>query len=1135
MNRIALTLIIFLLAGVFASPGCSKNPVTPSVSSGQDSGLTISSSNVNNHHMLGSYDIVIEAGTNQVNTIPDRSTDFHFNLTKIFIDTFSLSVVLPPGQSDPPNGLFVVDFTLTHPFDTETEFTIFDVKGIVMAPGTLPIGSLFFSDVDETQLENADGFTRWWNPAEFTQSGVFGYIENQFANTPGAELTASVNPYRYFADILDNLEGLQPVFLEPLNNDMGRGVFTTGTTNTRRYNVRFPMLPAPDFRFSYVIDACWALPAPNPPLAVPDDFPIEANQPEAFNLVLVDKINTLYYDVDNGLGGGVLQLKLNVHDWQGQALGDIAAQVESVRIFSPDLFPGGVSAVFDSQTALKASYTADLTGTAIPTSAGKVLVAVKVKSAGGPDYNQGFTYPAPDTSVAAWQTLILDIPEVTCTPDANNDFNEALPVSFDSEIYDQICLPNDYKDFYEIQITGGYAYDAKIELFCDVSQTKVGLYDSTHTLVREDDIVGGSATIPLSDPGMETGQYFIRVYTSNPSQIAPYVLKLTGPFASPDSPVDITPDGLFLEPNFIWIHDNYAIMGGDRLWIYDISDPSNPVYLQAFDYTIRDFATFNYPYLYYSDSNDLSLLDLTTPEAPVSYPDIITFEFSDQLYSMCSNSTHLYLSWYDNSMGDYYMLFYDISSDPTNPIELNNFLAPYSCDDLDLLDPEGPATSLLMTIHNELYSYLIEDPLNPQLLATHTYPANNVIQETVVDDGYIYTAVFDTIVHQGYTHILHTNILTPKGSVNVPGTARSIDISWPYVTIGDGPAGFSVCDATDPDNPQYDSTVPMVTDGMDVAAVGDYAYITPDSQGLEIFSINPPGTPSLSRQKVVNYCISLVIKDGYLLVVDYNKAVKTIDISNPANVYVAAEFWVNDFLRDMSLDQNLLMTAGGKQWSLNDVSDPLAITDLAYTVETHDVSQILLQGDHAYVAIKDPAKTVRIYSIAIPSAPVYVTSITFPSTVRDIMYYSPNMYYALQNSIEIYTADAPMPPAYVGSYSNSPDIHYDLTSYGSRMYILTSSELQITDLTNPDIPVHVCALPLPGVNWLSEIYVDGYYAYAYGFYRIPEICSIWPPDSPAKLGYLYDGMTWAPSDLVTLDGYLYLGTGGRGLKVFDLY
>ncbi|MCK4720787.1 hypothetical protein KAU08_09015, partial [bacterium] len=69
MNRIALTLIIFLLAGVFASLGCSKNPVTPSESSGQDSGLTHSSSNLNNHHMLGSYDIVIEAGTNQVSTI----------------------------------------------------------------------------------------------------------------------------------------------------------------------------------------------------------------------------------------------------------------------------------------------------------------------------------------------------------------------------------------------------------------------------------------------------------------------------------------------------------------------------------------------------------------------------------------------------------------------------------------------------------------------------------------------------------------------------------------------------------------------------------------------------------------------------------------------------------------------------------------------------------------------------------------------------------------------------------------------------------------------------------------------------------------------------------------------------------
>ena len=38
----------------------------------------------------------------------------------------------------------------------------------LMTPGTLHLGSLVLANTNETRLLNADGYTRWYNPTEFT-------------------------------------------------------------------------------------------------------------------------------------------------------------------------------------------------------------------------------------------------------------------------------------------------------------------------------------------------------------------------------------------------------------------------------------------------------------------------------------------------------------------------------------------------------------------------------------------------------------------------------------------------------------------------------------------------------------------------------------------------------------------------------------------------------------------------------------------------------------------------------------------------------------------------------------------------------------------------------------------------------
>ncbi|MCK4720659.1 hypothetical protein KAU08_08370, partial [bacterium] len=311
MYRSQNPLIILVLFSMILLIGCQGHPASPDIQQQSDLTSREPQSDIRSHHSLGSYLVELNTRDSSVDILPLRSSDLHLNLTKIFVNMMGLDIVVVPGESDPPTGLFVLDFTLTHPLDEQPQFSIFDVKGIVLTPGTLNIGPLVFADAGETRLENADGYTRWWNPTEFTQPGIFGYTDGLFTNTTAGQLTSTVNPYKYFADILGPEDPLSAVYYEPLENDMGRGVFTDGASNTRRYNLRFPMDPGPTVLFGYVIDGCWDFPVPNPPDAVPDDFPIEANQPEAYDIVVAAKANSLYYDSESGTGGGVLRLQVN--------------------------------------------------------------------------------------------------------------------------------------------------------------------------------------------------------------------------------------------------------------------------------------------------------------------------------------------------------------------------------------------------------------------------------------------------------------------------------------------------------------------------------------------------------------------------------------------------------------------------------------------------------------------------------------------------------------------------------------------------------------------------------------------------------------------------------------------------------
>jgi hypothetical protein len=166
----------------------------------------------------------------------------------------------------------------------------------------------------DTHLLNPDGYSRWWNPAEFpTNLGTMFSYNDGAIGTPdsAADYNCTLNAYKYFADELgptDPLANLSPA---------GRGVFTTGKKNIRHYKIE---LGNDGLIFNYAIDACWKMPKGSAPWDIPDDFGQEANRAEAYRISVVETQNSLH------TGAGQLDLEIWVYDWFNPELNTVTIE-----------------------------------------------------------------------------------------------------------------------------------------------------------------------------------------------------------------------------------------------------------------------------------------------------------------------------------------------------------------------------------------------------------------------------------------------------------------------------------------------------------------------------------------------------------------------------------------------------------------------------------------------------------------------------------------------------------------------------------------------------------------------------------------------------------------------------------------
>ena len=337
--------VSLLLAMHFAIllTGCSgaHNPVSGNPVPDETSIASQTENPVSHTCLWGLYDISIDPNTATATVNPVRSAMFTLNVQKL-INMVPPYLALDLNKIVPGSGYIDVDVDvrLAHPFPGHPEFNCYDLRGVFMGDGSgvlehnndikYPVpgtDQMMLDDPDDHDGGGPDGYSRWFNYTEFNPSisyaPLFAYTPG-LLNMPDFNGTATINPYKYFADTLASNQGVWG-FLVAHPELHGR--FSSTSSVERNYYIRFPDEKGFEFGFAWVVD--WQ---------DPDTHPANAHEAVACK---ADFDNTLYYQTSANWGGELV-VDISVFDWyaetSGGAMEDYSIIFESNILDSPYVF-----------------------------------------------------------------------------------------------------------------------------------------------------------------------------------------------------------------------------------------------------------------------------------------------------------------------------------------------------------------------------------------------------------------------------------------------------------------------------------------------------------------------------------------------------------------------------------------------------------------------------------------------------------------------------------------------------------------------------------------------------------------------------------------------------------------------------
>ncbi len=211
---------------------------------------------------------------------------------------------------------------------------------------------------------------------------------------------------------------------------------------------------------------------------------------------------------------------------------------------------------------------------------------------------------------------------------------------------------------------------------------------------------------------------------------------------------------------------------------------------------------------------------------------------------------------------------------------------------------------------------------------------------------------------------------TALAAAEMPGAGRYV-----YVGAAGSVTGIHIIDVTDPAGPFQAGFLPLAHGPSDLEVAGSRLYVMAGYLGLLTYDLSDPTQPLYQGSLTFVYSAQIVEAVGTTLYVGRRvgsgEKLFIIDASNPHALQILGTSSVPDLPYDFHVEGSLLYVADAAEGLLimdvGDPSQPLLVSQLR---TTERCQALALQGRFAYLADTGQHSGVQVVDVSMPQAPV---------------------------------------------------------------------------------------------------------------------------------------------------------------------
>jgi len=446
----------------------------------------------------------------------------------------------------------------------------------------------------------------------------------------------------------------------------------------------------------------------------------------------------------------------------------------------------------------------------------------------------------------------------------------------------------------------------------------------------------------------------------------------------------------------------YATDYSSRLWVIDISDPTNPIKMESVHTPgIGKDVAVEGGFAYIAcDGGEVSLqvVDVSDPTSPTEVGFVEKQETGGNIEAVAIADDYAYV--FDSLTAGLQVV--DVSN-PTNPTEVGyyqglgggfdvtvvgNYAYVASANSLEVLDisiPTNPTKVGVVYMSGQdffgvvvagNYAYAVgsgglrivdvSSPANPTEVGAYDTP--DVARGVAVADSYAYVATGN---HGGLRVMDISNPPAPTqvGFYDTLGNAEGVAVADGYAYVVGWGSGLQVVDISNPASPSQIGAYYIPGTLLDVAVASDHAYIVDRFDGLRIVDVSNPTTPfETGFYNTPGHALNVAIAGNYAYLADLYYGLRIIDISSPVNPTERGVYYAN--ATGVAVSGTYAYITNGYGLEVIDVSDPLNPTKVGVCDRWVYANNVTVARGYAYIA--DCWSGLRVVDISDPTDPIEV-------------------------------------------------------------------------------------------------------------------------------------------------------------------